>query len=87
MSYIGDKVVYVIINEVDLTEEMLNIMKKDFNVTGGVSTHSLRKSKDGTQVVLKVKDLLSTVFNNYRWYSQDEILDKMSEPEWATDPP
>lgn len=82
MGYICDEGIYVIIPVVSLTEEMLNIMRQDFNVIGDVFNNSLRKNNTGTKVILKFKNTNVNTFNAYRWYSYSEILNIIQESEW-----
>ena len=73
---------YVLIPVADLTEEMINMSKKDFNVIGDVTSHSLRENDAATSILIKFKDSSTSVFNSYVWYTHTEILTKMTEAEW-----
>jgi len=82
MGIIDEKGAYVIVPTADLTEEMMNEMRKDFNVIGDKITNSLRKNADKTKSILIFKTLSSTVFSSYRWYSYSEISEVILEAEW-----
>lgn len=85
MGYICT-VVYAIIPTVELTEEMLNHVRKDFNVIGSVAENSLRKNKEGNEVVVMFKKSSApSVFLEYRWFSKEEILKEMENQEWLTE--
>ena len=83
MGIIDEKGAYVIVPTADLTEEMMNEMRKEFNVIGDKTTNSLRKNADKTKSILIFKTLSSKVFGSYRWYSYSEISEVILEAEWS----
>ncbi len=82
MSYLSIRGAYAIVTTTDLTENMLNMSREHFNVTGDISSNSLRKTSDGTKTLVRFKDLNTTVLISYRWYSYEEILIEMEKAAW-----
>lgn len=74
--------VFVIVPTISVTEEMINVCKKHFNVIGNASSNSLRKSALDDKTLLRFKDLESGVFDSYQWYTHDEIIIELEEEEW-----
>jgi len=79
VSYFNDKILYIIVPTDDLTNEMENNVKRDYNST----RETFRKNIAGTEYVLKVRAPISSVFNGYEWLNQKDILVEMAKPEWT----
>lgn len=82
MSRFYTNVIYIIIPIADLTEEIKNYLKVNFNY----SRTSMRQSLDNTLVLIKVKEPVSDIFKDYIWYNQDEILNIMATSAWQRNP-
>lgn len=82
MSYFGNDIIYVIVPTIMVTEEMINNSKRDFNT----DSDSLRTSVDGLNKLFKVKQPVSSVFNGYEWYNQDDILAILATSDWQANP-
>lgn len=87
MSRFDNKDIYVIIPAVDLTEEMMNLMRAYYNVSGDVSSNSLRKSTDESEVLLKIKKNNAhaheyAALKAYRWYNQEDMLTVIEGGDW-----
>jgi len=74
--------VYIIENARQLRKELINWSKFGFNVT----TDSIRKSLDGSLVIIKVKLPIPEALQSYELYNQDEILNVVSGPTWEANP-
>jgi len=66
---------YVIINEIDITDVMVN---ESLN-----TAHSYRKSLDGTKAVLKFATEHPTSMVGRLKYTHEEILVELADPEWV----
>jgi len=83
MSHFPDGIVYVIVPNADLTEEMINNVKKDFNVIGNKTTNTCRESTDDpVRTLMKVKSPVSAVFNGYEWFNSTEIKLQLTDGTW-----
>lgn len=81
MSHFPDGVVYIIVPTLSETEEMLNNMKRSFNVT----SDTLRRSDPldlPQQTLYKVKEPVSAAFNGYTWYNWEEIQVELEASKW-----
>ena len=85
MSYFERGVVFIEVPNSEITEEMINNMKRDFNSTRAtqrttVSTATIQRT------ILKVRSPISPVFNGFVWNNSKDILvivsgDDYTEPE------
>ena len=79
MSYFRNGVVYIIVPDADITNEMENNAKKSFDVV--LST--MRTSTDD-ETLFKIKiEFVGSAFNSYAWYNREDILVEMEKTEWA----
>lgn len=83
MAYFEDGIAYVIVPTVDITNDMVNSVKRDFFATQAM----LRKSNDGTETLFKVKQPINSAFDGYVWMNLSECLIKMEEAEWMGENP
>lgn len=67
--------IYIIIPTVDLTQGMINrsVNRKSENI---------RLSLDGTKSLLEVEQPVSSIYNDYQWYSCSEINEILLGAEW-----
>jgi len=78
MSYFINGIVYIIVPDTDITNEMINNVKKDFYTDG-----TERKTTSGTpKTLFKVRTPISAIFNGYIWYNHKDILIELDKPEW-----
>lgn len=69
---------WVIVNVSDITEEMIvNALQS--------SISTLRKSLDGSKVILKWEGDTPSCFDSMTTYSHSEILTELSGSAWASD--
>ena len=80
MSYFPDGVVYIIVPIADVTNEMINNVKMSFNTTLSTMRQTLPAAPIQKKV-LKLKEPVSSVFNNYKWYNRAGMLAYLSDPE------
>ena len=79
----ADTLLYAIVPERDLTEEILNVARVSVNVRGGVLQNSLKKSTDGDVLVPFLCEIgLNSVIRNYRWYTKNQIKRELRESRW-----
>ncbi len=83
MSHFSRNICYIIIPTTDITTAMMNYAKHSFSVHGDKDNNSLRKTNDGSSVLLKVaigsdSDYL---FENYQWHNKNEIEVIINNPD------
>lgn len=81
MIYFTNDRSFIIVPTDNITEEMKNCVRQSFDLKG----HSLRVSVDRTKTLFKLKQPVSAVFNDYRWYNQRDILIELAKAEWNID--
>ena len=77
-GFFKNDVVYIIVPTADITNEMINNMKKSFYA----EQNTQRTTNDTTQTLFKVKEPISNAFNGYVWYNEDTIAVEMAKAEW-----
>lgn len=81
MSYFSNGKIYIIVDDVDINEEMINNTKRDFNS----NSSTLRKtipSAPTAQTLFKIKMPISAAFNRYNLFNHKDILREMEKSEW-----
>lgn len=79
MMYFTNGIHFIIVPTNEITEEMKNNVKNSFDL----KNRSSRVSVDGTKTLFKVKELMSAVFNGYKWYNQRDILKELARGDWT----
>ncbi len=83
MSYFINNVVYVIVPVADITEEMFNNVKLDFNTNGNISSNGLKKNTLGDKVLFKLLKPISNVFVPYTWFNRADALVILRDGTWG----
>lgn len=83
MSYFPKGVVYILVPELSVTNEMLNNMKRDFHVNSSTIRKSNELLASDRDWVFKVKEPISAVFNGYTWYNWDDIQTELQNSRWS----
>lgn len=88
MSYFAPtNIVYIFVPELEVTEEMLNHMKKDFSTR---SIDDLKTSNEALPVIrdklLKIKlnpeTGIPNVFSEYQWYNETDKNTELAQARW-----
>ena len=82
MSYFKNDIAYIIVPKIDVTNEMVNNMKRDFNIQWtDVDNNSLAKNTDD-KLLFKLKTPVSAIFNGYVWHNSEDIDVILQQAEW-----
>lgn len=73
MSYFKRGVVFIEVPNAEITEEMINNMKRDFNVTRATLRTTV-SSAAIQRTIFKVRSPLRPVFNGFVWHNNEDIL-------------
>ena len=82
MSYFKNGIAYIEIPDAEITEEMVNNTKRDFNSDRTTLKHT-KPIADIQRTIFKVKTSISAVFNGYRWNNQDDIILVIAHDDYA----
>jgi len=85
MSFFGgDKIIYIVIPDADITEQMISEVKKDFYTTGdsGVGGNSLRQNVAQTSTLFKLKAPVSDIFKTYVHHNNASIKTVLNAGGW-----
>lgn len=81
MSYFSNGIIYIIIPDVQITQEMINNMKTSFNSTTSTCGHTL-SSATIQKTLFKVKAPVNSAFEGYTWYNNETIKAALVGPDW-----
>ena len=82
MSYFKNGVAYVLVPKLDVTTEMINNSKRDFNANLSTLRESNQAQDADKKILFKVKHPFSAIFNGYPWFNHKEILVELEKSEW-----
>ena len=82
MSYFKNGIAYIEIPDADITEEMVNNTKRDFNADASTLTHT-NVAATIQRTIFKAKTPISPVFNGYMWNNLGDILIVKAHADYA----